>query len=319
MVVTPRPLAPPEGLIIELVTPLTAGGALDGESLGRLVARVAPAANALLAGGPEVGEALELPLATRWELFSQLLRAVAGRLPLFFGITGNSEEETRQLAVALAEEIRRQNYTGPVLLADLPLWYHSNRGLPQTYQRLLAAAPLPLILLNLPGVVQRRAQLLKHHNLRTQVFKKLTGLPQVAGLVYQGEMRRFLNYHHAAAARPGFAFYEADEARFLTRPGTWGVTSAGAQLFPPAWQRATRACLHPEEVAGDPQGSLTLWDLSRRLMELAQLYQAAPAALLKTALLARGVLSSATLAPGSPSTEPAREEKLLALLDAFPS
>ena len=49
---------PPEGLIIELVTPLTSFGKLDKEGLARLVERVAPQADGLLAGGPAAGEGL---------------------------------------------------------------------------------------------------------------------------------------------------------------------------------------------------------------------------------------------------------------------
>ena len=97
---------------------------------------------------------------------------------------------------------------GPVYLVDLPLWYHSNRGLPQVHQRLLDEVSRPLVLLNLPELINRRAPWFKRRNIRTQVFKKLAALPGVAGLIHQGEMRRFLNYHGAAALRPGFAFYE---------------------------------------------------------------------------------------------------------------
>ena len=43
--------SPPEGLVIELVTPLTDGGDLDAEGLSRLAARTVTAADGLLVGG----------------------------------------------------------------------------------------------------------------------------------------------------------------------------------------------------------------------------------------------------------------------------
>ena len=309
--------APPEGLIIDLVTPLAGDGALDASGLERLVVRVLSGADGLLAGSPLAGEALDLPLATRRELFARLLPLVAGRVPIFFGITGATLEETRDLAAWVGEETRRQGYGGPLFLADAPLWHHSNRGLPQTCQALLAATPLPLILLNLPQVVRRRGVRFKHLNLRTQVFKKLAALPEVSGLIYQGEMRRFLHYHHAAAARPGFAFYETDEARFLTRPGAWGVVSGGAQLLPRAWQQVTRACLHPEEMADDPSRRFALWDLGNRLQQVSHFCRRHPVPLWKKVLAARGVISSpaTTFGPVSGALEGA--EKLLDLLDGF--
>lgn len=314
MSVAASPSSPPEGLIVELVTPLTADGELDIQGLTRLVARVVPVADGILAGGPNVGEALDLPLSTRRDLLTHLLPAVAGRVPLFFGITSSSWEETRELAAAFQEACGSRRYPGPAFLADLPLWYHSNRGLPQAYQRLLREVSLPLVVLNLPEVVRRRALLFKHRNIRTHVFKKLVSIPGIVGLIYQGEMGRFLNYHYAAAQRAGFAFYEADEINFLSRPGAWGLLSPGAQLLPEAWHRVTQSCLHPEEVAEDHERRLELWDLSQRLLEVAKLCRLRPAVLVKTALAAQGVLPTAVTAPGTATATPFQKEDLLALL-----
>ncbi|MEJ2069675.1 MAG: dihydrodipicolinate synthase family protein [Syntrophobacterales bacterium] len=150
---------PPEGLIIELVTPLTPAGDLDASSLSRLVDRTAVVADGLLVGGPEAGEGLALPDEVRIDLIAQTLTLVKGRLPIFWGITGSIPEETRDLTLALRRVMDRQNYAGQVFLADLPLWYHSNRGLPQFYQELLEETGLPLILLNLPETVNQRAYL----------------------------------------------------------------------------------------------------------------------------------------------------------------
>ncbi|MBI4794361.1 MAG: hypothetical protein HY790_00690, partial [Deltaproteobacteria bacterium] len=184
-------------------------------------------------------------------------------------------------------------------------------------QSLLAEMEMPLILLNLPRVVRRRGVMFKHLNIRTQVFKKLAALPGILGLIYQGEMRRFLHYHHAAGPRPGFAFYETDEVRFLTRPGAWGVVSGGAQLLPEAWQRVTRACLHPEDTADDPARRYALWDLGNRLQQVCHLSQESPAALWKKVLAAQGVISSPGAAAGAPPGTPDAAEKLLELLAGF--
>jgi dihydrodipicolinate synthase/N-acetylneuraminate lyase len=304
---------PPEGLVIDLVTPLTEAGRLDGKSFARLMARLAPMAGGLLVGGPWAGEALNLPRETRLELLSQALAAIHGRMPLLWGITGQSWEETRELAAFAREECRRENYSGPVFLVDLPLWYHSNRGLPRVCQDLFQAASMPLILLNLPEVVRRPGMRFKHLNIRTHVFKKLAALPGITGMIYQGEMRRFLNYHYAAGRRPGFVFYEADEANFLTRPGGWGVVSVGAQLLPDLWQQAVRICLYPEEAADDPGARFKLMELSQLLMKVARLCRDAPAALAKAVLAEQGILSRAGTAPGTPAAPEERKKGLLAL------
>jgi dihydrodipicolinate synthase/N-acetylneuraminate lyase len=310
--------SPPEGLIVESVTPLTPAGDLDAESLARLLERVTAVADGILVGGPEAGEGLALPPEVRLDLLTQSLLAVNGRLPVFFGITGSTPEETRELALAVRAVMDRQNYQGQVFLADLPLWYQSNRGLPQFYKGLLQEVGLPLILLNLPEVMHQRTFLFKHRNIRTQVLKKLASLPTIVGLIYQGEMRRFLNYHLAAVARPAFAFYEADEDRFLTRPGAWGVVSTGAQLYPESWQLVTRACLHPEEVGDDLAARHHLWEESTRLVNLAGLYRPAPAPLLKAALAAQGILTSDATAPGTPLAPPPQKQKLLDFSPVIP-
>lgn len=304
-------LSPPEGLVIEIVTPLTPGGELDAASLARLLDRALTAADGLLVGGPRIGEGLVLPRQVRLDLLTRTLTQVGGRRPVMFGITGATPEETRELALNARQVMNRQAYQGPVFLADLPLWHHSNRGLPQFYQGWLTEANLPLILLNLPEVLEERAFLLKHRNLRTQVVKKVAVEPLIVGLIYQGDMRRFLNYHLAAVARPLFAFYEADEYRFLTRPGAWGVVSAGAQLYPAAWARVTRACLHPEEVGEDLGARHHLWEESSRLINLAGLYHPAPASLLKAALAAQGVLDSDATAVGTKPAPPPQKQKFL--------
>ncbi len=309
--------APPRGLIFELATPLHPDGALDEVSLGRLVERVISQADGILGGSPDVGEALELSGPTRRRLCAALLTAVAGRVPLLFGITGHTEEETQELAAAVQEECRRLAYGGLVFLVDLPLWYHSNRGLPQACQRLLEGVPQPLILLNLPRLISRRAPLFKCRNIRTHVFQKLAALPAVVGLIHLGDMHRFLNYHGAAARRPEFAFYEGDEANFLARPGAWGVVSPGAQLFPAFWSLITRVCLHPEEADRDPELRMETWNLSQRLQQLSRAYRLHPAALLKGALTAQGIFNSAALAPGTPPAPPEQQEAVLTRLDSL--
>ena len=101
-------------------------------------------------------------------------------------------------------------------------------------------------------------------------------------------------------------FTKADEENFLARPGAWGVVSPGAQLFPAFWSLVARVCLHPEEAAKDPELRLETWNLSQRLQKLSRAYRPHPAALLKAALAALGLLGSPTLAPGTEPASPAK-------------
>lgn len=306
---------PPEGLLIELVTPLTAAGALDEASLRRLVNHIAPYAAGIVAGGPGIGEALALNTEVRQRLFSCLRQQWHG--PLLFGITAHSWEETFSLCRKLEGGCQVEQNEHPLYWVDLPLWYHSNRGLPQLYKQFLAKINRPVVLLNQPDLIRKRARPWKHLNLRTAVLKKLTTLTGIAGMIYHGDMTRFLNYHRATASRPDFAFYVGDELQFLTHPGSRGVVSAGAQLLPAAWQTITEVCLHPEESSELSPARQQAWEHSPRLWQMAQLYQAAPAALVKAALHALGVLDTDTVSPTTPPGDGARRREILDLLTKF--
>jgi dihydrodipicolinate synthase/N-acetylneuraminate lyase len=304
----------PEGLLIELVTPLKPTGTLDQDSLARLLDRVVGSATAVVAGSPGVGEALELPPSVRLELFGELLAKLPPQMPLFFGITGATPEETQNFGLACEEELKGQPDARPVYWLDLPLWWHSNRGLPQTYLTLGRNLSHPLVLMNHPHLLRGKAKPLKHVNLRTGVFKKLSGVPGLAALIYRGEMQRFLHYYAAMAGRPEFMLYEADERRFLTRPGARGLVSAGAQLFPGVWQQVVKACLFPEEIAGLGKKRTVIWEWSDLLLRLYDLYHLNPAALLKLGLQQQGVLEFPAIWPTTPSYPAHLGEEFLELL-----
>ncbi len=88
------------------------------------------------------------------------------------------------------------------------------------------------------------------------------------------------------------------------------MVSPGAQLYPEAWQRVARACLHPEEVADDITRH-NLWGESTRLSNLAGLYRPAPAPLLKTALAMQGILAHDATAPDTAPAPPPQKQKFL--------
>ncbi|MGQ9920543.1 MAG: dihydrodipicolinate synthase family protein [Desulfobacca sp.] len=290
----------PEGLLIELVTPLTPTGALDSRGLSRLVQHVAPWAAALVAGTPGVGEALALPPSLRRELFAALLDLKPPHLPLLFGITGGSPTETHDLVRHLEQAAGRTAAGVNIYWLDLSLWWHSNRGLPQALAELGRGLQHSLVLMNHPRLLRRKAQPWKHVNLRTAVLKKLAAVPQITGLIYHGDMRRFLHYYAAVAGRPEFMLYEADEQRFLTRPGARGLVSAGAQLAPQAWQEVVHAYLFSSQP--NSQGtSSRLWAQSQLLLSLRELYQLQPASVLKQGLHQLGILSYPTLWPSTPA------------------
>ena len=271
----------------------------------------------MVAGSPGVGEALELPNSLRLELFIALVQNLPPQLPLFFGITGATPEETQNFALQLEDEAKSRSQARPLYWVDLPLWWHSNRGLPQAYQELSRSLSHPLVIMNHPHLIRGKAKPFKHVNLRTAIFKKMSALPGLAAMIYRGEIRRFLHYYAARASRPDFMLYEADERRFLSRPGARGLVSAGAQLFPVIWQTVIKSCLFPEEIKVSEKQLNQIWEWSNLLLRLYELYQFYPAPLLKLGLYQQGILDFPAVWPATPSCPGHLADRFLEFLESI--
>jgi dihydrodipicolinate synthase/N-acetylneuraminate lyase len=70
-------------------------------------------------------------------------------------------------------------------------------------------------------------------------------------------------------------------------------------------------------MADDPEGRVALFGLIRQLLHLARLCRRTPAALIKHALAAQGVIADSLTAPGTSPGDPSRMEELPALLSSL--
>jgi 4-hydroxy-tetrahydrodipicolinate synthase len=286
------PPAPPRGLITALITPLNSAGEVDGESLKSLIEQVLPLSDGLLIGEPLAGEGLFLPETVRLELFRCCLSAVGDRKPLFLCPTARTSEETLQIVSAGEKSLGAPPGDWQVFWADLPLWHHSNRRLPQFYEDWGRRSSRPVVLYNHPLLVGSLNRSLKRRNLRTAVLKRLSENGMIAGLVQAGDFQRTLNYQKAVRGRRDFRIYDGDEMNFLNQPSASGVVSWGANLLAAEWRQVVNGALAPSE---DPARGLTLFRESRKLKELSAALALNPAAGLKFALHRLGrIRSSAT-------------------------
>jgi dihydrodipicolinate synthase/N-acetylneuraminate lyase len=249
--------------VIELVSPLTADGHPDEAALARLIGRVGPWADALVLAGPGVGEGLTLSDTVWAQVVRAGLAAASDEAAVMIGITGVDPEATRRRLEEAEDLLAAAGRPGPAMLVDLPLWYHSNRGLPEQLARWAGLTARPLVLVNHPGTVRLLDRPLKHANIRTEVLKKLSALTGIEGLIFAGEARRESNYRRAVRARPGFAIYDYDERAFLGRPSQAGVVTAGGNLIPEVWRRLVDASLgRAGQVTRFADYQRQLWGLS---------------------------------------------------------
>ena len=273
-----------------MVTPFNEKGGIDWPTLHQLIERALPFCDGLFIGEGLVGEGLSLPNPMRLELLRGSWEAVSGRKPLLLCPTASTTEET----LGNVEAGGRLNYNNRgnefLFWVDLPLWYHSNRKLPQLYQEWTDRTPFPILLYNHPYLISKLNRTLKRSNIRTAVLKRLSENEQIVGLIQADNLIRTIHYHRAVRARHDFRFYDGDEKSFLNQPSSSGVVSWGANLLPEEWREIVSSSL---DLSEDPARSLTLLKQSQRLRQLSQALRTNPARTLKFALHRLGIIPMA--------------------------
>ncbi|MBW1797517.1 MAG: dihydrodipicolinate synthase family protein [Deltaproteobacteria bacterium] len=306
-------LIAPRGLIVDLITPLKIDRSIDGRGLGRLLDRLTPHAQAIVLAGPGAGEGKNLELDQRLELVEKALVVIRGRIPVLIWVTGDTEEKTRKTLLTHKNVLEKRGYQGQVFWVDTPLYYHSNRGLPDHYDDLCSMVDQPFILHNDPEMIKGLAKPIKRNNIRTSILKELACLEKMVALIFQGSLDRANNYQRASRRRANFRIYDGDETHFLDYPSMSGVVSLGANLTPKAWQRITQSSL---KLTGDPKDypdSLQqVWESGGYLRNLMDIYHQMPVAIVKGVLSNMGIIETPTCAfPVENPEEPKRRVKEL--------
>ena len=292
-------LYPPKGLIIDLITPLTKECDIDEEGLERHLKRVTPHIHALLIGSPFVGEGRYLHPELKEKLLDRTMPLTEGRIPLFIWITQDREDETRKTLLRLQKRLKTRKYNGQAFWVDAPLYYHSNRGLPEWYEDISTLIDEPIVLYNDPTLIQQIGSPFKRNNIRTSILKDLIQINKIQGLVFSGSLDRAHNYQKAVRSRPDFRIYDGDESRFLIHPSLSGVVSMGANLVPEAWRKITSSSLRMNAHQADyPDYLKQIWEIGGYLSHLRETYQTHGANIIKMILADKGVIEDPTCMEG---------------------
>ena len=134
------------GLGIALITPFTEEGAVDYESLSRLIDYQLDNGADFLCILATTGETPCLSLAERAQIKSAIVRQVAGRVPILMGCGGNN-------TAAVVEELKNGDFSGIDGILSVCPYYNkpSQEGLYQHFKAIAAATELPVVLYNVPG------------------------------------------------------------------------------------------------------------------------------------------------------------------------
>lgn len=288
--------AVPKGLICSLALVSSPRGQIASRELQALVARLHPHVAGLFVDPmfwhPDQGHSGPVSAA----LLEEVTTLIPPGLPLWVRVTGTSADQTIHICQQLETVCRRLRFPGPLAWVDTPLFYHSNRGLIEHYERMLAETQFSLLLDNDPHLVRRIAGKGRRKNIRTAILKRLAENSMVAGLLHRGDLRRGLHYQRAVRARPDFLIYDASERHFLQRPSASGVVSIGANLVPQEWQIIAQASVGFDEPNGAEERRFRhLWQVGQRVRTVHRLYGLAPTKIITGVLAAWGLIQRGQL------------------------
>lgn len=219
------------GSMVALVTPMHEDGALDFDSLSRLVEfHIANGTSGIVAVGT-TGESATLDEEEHCEVIRRTVNAARGRVPVIGGTGANSTRE--------AIELTRCAMAGGADACLLVTPYYNKptqEGLYLHFKAVADAVPIPQILYNVPG---RTAC-----DLLPETVGRLARIPNIVGLKEAtGDPGRLSALLEACEDRIDlFSGDDASSREFLLAGGR-GVISVTANVVPRAMQEMCAAAL----------------------------------------------------------------------------
>lgn len=209
-----------QGSIVALVTPMEEDGALDIDSLNRLIEfHIEQGTDAIVAVGT-TGESATLDEDEHCEVIRLTVERVAGRVPVIAGTGANSTKE----AINLTRKAKQLGADACLLVTP---YYNkpTQEGLYRHYKAVAEAVDIPQILYNVPGRTGC--------DLLPTTIGRLAGVPNIVGVKEAtGKLDRLEEILRLCG--PDFLLYSGDDAtacEFCLRGGH-GVISVTANVAP---------------------------------------------------------------------------------------
>ena len=226
-----RLIHPIRGIVPPIVTPLVDQQQLDVPGLERLIERILVSGVAGLFAVGTTGEGPSLRHELRHQMVELVCDQVAGRVPVFVGITDTAFDESVELA-------ERAYAAGAAAVVAAPPYYlpMSQPELIRYTQRLADACSLPLLLYNMPGCTKIWFE--------PSTVKRLSEHPRIVGLKDSGGDLDYLDQTvQLCKDRPDFSVLIGPEELLVQamRRGAHGGVHGGANLFPRLYVNLHRA------------------------------------------------------------------------------
>lgn len=240
-----------KGTGVALITPFLADGSIDFAAYERLIDRLITNGVEYLVPLGTTGESVTLNKEEKKAVYAAAYKANKGRVALVAGIGGNDTRE-------VLEAMHSFDLTGYSAILSVAPYYNkpNQEGMYQHYKAIAAAAPLPIILYNVPGRTGS--------NMTAATTLRLAALPNIAAIKEaSGNIDQIMQI---LKDKPkDFVVISGDDS--LTLPlislGASGVISVVANAYPKEYSDMVRHCL----IGNFPQAS----DLHYPLIEIINL------------------------------------------------
>jgi len=238
---TPSPQDPRQctGLVPPMITPLLDRDTLDEAGLERLIEHlIAGGVNGVFILGT-TGEAPSLSYRLRREVVQKSCQLVAGRVPVFVGITDTAFVESVSLAQTAAEA------GASALVLTTPYYFPAGQTELVSYvNHMVPELPLPLMLYNMPALTKVWFEL--------ETLKELSSLEQIIGVKdSSGDMKYYAALQSLKEQRPDWKFFIGPEHLLIPSIslGGHGGVNGGANIYPQLFVQAYEAAVRQDEVA----------------------------------------------------------------------
>ncbi|HEV8515952.1 MAG TPA: 4-hydroxy-tetrahydrodipicolinate synthase [Cyclobacteriaceae bacterium] len=216
------------GTGVALVTPFNSDGSIDFTSLKKLLEHTATGVDYFVVMGT-TGESATLSKEERKEVLQFVVKNNPKRLPIVYGIGGNN-------TASVLSEIEETNFRGVSAILSVSPYYNkpSQEGIRQHFKKIADAAPIPVILYNIPG--RTASNLTAETILKLAQHKNIIGIKEASGNLEQ--------CMKIAKGKPkDFLLISGDD--LFTLPlysiGGVGVISVLANAFPVAFKKMTES------------------------------------------------------------------------------
>jgi 4-hydroxy-tetrahydrodipicolinate synthase len=224
------------GSMVALVTPMQADGALDVDSLRKLVEfHISQGTDAIVAVGT-TGESATLSVEEHCDVIRLVVEQVNGRIPVIAGTGANSTSE----AIELTQSAKDLGVDAVLLVAP---YYNkpTQQGMYLHFKAIAEAVNIPQILYNVPG--RTASDLLPETVGRLSELSNIIGIKEATGDVSRVQQIKQLS-------REGFELYTGEDANTVDfiLAGGQGVISVTANVAPKLMHEMCQAALAGDET-----------------------------------------------------------------------